>query len=232
MLTRRSFVALSAAAGLAACTRPPAPSVTRAAVPPPVFPRLPDFYGAITDEPFPIAAIEPGSLSPKYWRAEVANPWPDHAPGTIVVDPDAAILHFVASPEKAMRYGVSVGAAGFAWEGTARLQFLRTWPRWNVPDTMVARKPELAPFSVANGGMDPGPGNPLGARALYLFQNGEDTLYRIHGDANPKELGRAVSSGCIRMLDQDVIDLHKRAIHGAVVIVLSSIKPKGLGPVY
>jgi lipoprotein-anchoring transpeptidase ErfK/SrfK len=76
--------------------------------------------------------------------------------------------------------------------------------------------------------MDPGPGNPLGARALYLFQNGVDTLYRIHGNADPKELGRAVSSGCIRMLDQDVIDLYQRAVHGADVIVLASIKPAGL----
>ncbi len=232
MLTRRSFVALGAMAGLAACAQSPAASVTRAVPPPPVYPPLPDFYGAITDEPFPIAAIEEGTLSPEYWRTEVANPWPSTAPGTIVVDPDAAILHFVATPETAMRYGVSVGAAGFAWEGTARLQFSRKWPRWNVPDTMIARKPELEPYSVANGGMDPGPNNPLGARALYLFQDGLDTLYRIHGNANPRELGRAVSSGCIRMLDQDAIDLYNRAIHGAQVIVRPSIMPKGLAELY
>jgi lipoprotein-anchoring transpeptidase ErfK/SrfK len=97
---------------------------------------------------------------------------------------------------------------------------------------MITRKPELEPYSVANGGMDPGPGNPMGARALYLFQNGVDTLYRIHGDASYKELGKAVSSGCIRMLNQDVIHLHKRAIHGASVIVLPSMKQKGLAPIY
>lgn len=232
MLTRRSFVALGAAAGLVACAKLPVQPDTPAVVPPPAFPPLPDFYGAIADEPYPIAAIEEGTLSPEYWRTDVANPWPDHAPGTIVVDPDAAILHFVSTSQKAVRYGVSVGAAGFEWAGTARLQFSRKWPRWNVPDSMVARKPGLAPYSVANGGMDPGPGNPLGARALYLFQNGVDTLYRIHGDAAPKELGRAVSSGCIRMLNQDVIDLYKRAVHGAPVIVLASIKPTGLTQVY
>lgn len=232
MLTRRSFIAFSAMSGLAACTPPVAQPVARAAPPPEVFPPLPAFYGPITDEPYPIAAVPEGSLAPDLWRREVDNPWPDYAAGTIVVDPDAAILHFVASPQTAWRYGVSVGAAGFAWEGTARLQFCRKWPRWNVPDSMIIRKPELEPFSVANGGMDPGPGNPLGARALYLFKDGVDTLYRIHGDAAPRELGKAVSSGCIRMLNQDVIDLHKRAKHGADVIVLASTKPSILNQIY
>ena len=97
---------------------------------------------------------------------------------------------------------------------------------------MIARRPELEPYSVAHGGMGPGPGNPMGARALYLFQNGLDTLYRIHGDASPRELGRAVSSGCIRMLDQDVIHLHARTAHGASVIVLQSTAPNGSGGVY
>lgn len=232
MLTRRSLIALGAASGLMACAKPVATPATPTAVPPPAFPELPDFYGAITIEPFPIPAVKEGTLAPEYWRTEVANPWPEYPPGTIVVDPDAAILHFVASPDSAMRYGVSVGAAGFAWQGTARLQFTRKWPRWHVPDSMIARKPELAPYSVANGGMDPGPDNPLGARALYLFQNGIDTLYRIHGNAAPLELGKAVSSGCIRMLDQDAIDLYDRSVHGARVIVLPSIKPTGLSQLY
>lgn len=232
MLTRRSFAALGAAAGLAACARPQTAPVTRAAPAAPRFPPLPDFYGAITDEPYPVPAIAEGTLAPEYWRQEVANPWPEHPRGTIVVDPDAALLHFVENAERATRYGVSVGAAGFAWEGTARLQFCRAWPRWKVPATMIARKPELAPYSVANGGMDPGPGNPMGARALYLFRNGVDTLYRIHGDASARELGHAVSSGCIRMLNQDVIHLHGRAVHGASVIVLPSLPPTGLPAIY
>ncbi len=97
---------------------------------------------------------------------------------------------------------------------------------------MIVRKPELEPYSVANGGMDPGPGNPLGARALYLFQNGQDTLYRIHGACEPQYLGKAVSSGCIRLLDQDAIDLHRRAPHGAKVRVLPAIMPQGLAALY
>ncbi|UOA28574.1 L,D-transpeptidase [Pseudosulfitobacter sp. DSM 107133] len=229
MLTRRMFVACGAAAGLSACARP---EPTPVAPPAPVIPPVPAFYRAITDEPFPVPAVAEGILKPEYWRQEVANLWPQHPRGTIVVDPDAAMLYFVESPEAATRYGVSVGAAGYAWNGTARLQFRRKWPVWKVPATMIARKPELAPYSVAKGGMPPGPGNPMGARALYLFQNGIDTLYRIHGDADPRELGRPVSSGCIRMLNQDAIHLYDRALHGASVIVLPSMKPSGVDGIY
>lgn len=234
MLSRRSFVALGAAAALSACARPRAASVTRAAPAPATapLPPLPEFYGPITDEPYPVPAVEEGVIDRQYWRQETPNPWPDKPHGTIIVDPDAALLHFVETAETATRYGVSVGAAGFDWEGTARLQFCRAWPRWKVPQEMIARQPELEPYSVANGGMDPGPDNPLGARALYLFQNGVDTLYRVHGNASARELGKAVSSGCIRMLDQDVIHLHGKAVHGAEVIVLPSMKPSRLGGVY
>lgn len=233
MLKRRHFVALVAMSGLAACM-PRKPEVTRAEplVEAPVYPALPDFYGAITTEPFAVPAIAEGSLDPALWRQEVDNPWPGHDRGTIIIDPDAAILHFVEGDGRATRYGVSVGAAGFDWQGTARIQFAREWPVWKVPEAMIARRPELAPYSVAKGGMQPGPGNPMGARALYLFQDGVDTLYRIHGDASAPELGKAVSSGCIRMLNQDVIHLHARAVHGAEVIVLASVRPKGLGQVY
>lgn len=230
MITRRTFAALGAAAGLAACAQPE--TALNAPPQPLPTPPLPDFYGAITEEPYPVPAVPEGTLAPRYWRQEVANPWPGHSPGTIVVDPDNGLLHFIESTERATRYGVSVGAAGFAWSGAARLQFCRKWPRWKVPATMIARQPELEPYSVANGGMEPGPDNPLGARALYLFQNGKDTLYRIHGSASPRELGRAVSSGCIRMLDQDAIDLHDRAVHGSTVIVQSSAAPIGLEGVY
>lgn len=229
MLNRRSFIAFVGAGGVAACARtsaePLAAPAVKAAAPPPSHPPLPDFYGPITTEPFPIPAVPEGIIPPRLWRKEVANPFPDRARGTIVIDPDATLLHFVESPEKAMRYGVSVGAAGFAWEGEARLQFCRKWPRWKVPASMIERKPELAPYSVANGGMDPGPDNPMGARALYLFKNGKDTLYRVHGSASAQELGQAVSSGCIRMLNQDAIDLHERAVHGASVVVLPSARP-------
>ena len=103
------------------------------------------------------------------------------------------------------------------------MQFRRKWPVWKAPDDMITRRPEFAPYSVANGGMPGGPGNPLGARALYLFQNRQDTLYRIHGACEPKYLGKSVSSGCIRMLNQDVIDLHDRVQDGCKVVVLASL---------
>lgn len=234
MLTRRNFVSIGAVAALSACARTEMEPVTRAATvaSPPELPPLPDFYGPILDEPYPVPAVEEGVLSPEYWRQEVSNPWPDKRRGTIIVDPDAARLFFVEDAETATRYGVSVGAAGFDWEGKARLQFCRSWPRWKVPQSMIERQSDLEPYSVSNGGMDPGPDNPMGARALYLFQNGVDTLYRVHGHASARELGKAVSSGCIRMLDQDVIHLHEKAVHGADVIVLPSMKPDKLRMLY
>jgi lipoprotein-anchoring transpeptidase ErfK/SrfK len=183
---------------------------------------MPARYGAILDEPHPVPAIPDGVVDPKLWRTEVDNPFPFEKPGTVVVDPDAAYLHLITANDRALRYGVSVGAAGFGWNGDAVMQFGRKWPVWKAPDSMIARRPEFEPYSVANGGMPGGPGNPLGARALYLFQNKQDTLYRIHGACEPKYLGQAVSSGCIRLLDQDVIDLYDRVPHGAKVIVLAS----------
>lgn len=230
MLNRRSFVALGAMSGLMACAAPVAP--VPEVVAPAVLPPLPGFYGAITNEPYPIPAVPEGVLDPALWRQEVANPWPERPRGTIIVDPDAAVLHFVEGRDTATRYGVSVGAEGFAWAGTARLQFTREWPVWRVPASMIERKPELAPYSVANGGMPPGPGNPMGARALYLFQGQVDTLYRVHGGALARELGKPVSSGCIRLLDQDAIHLHARSVHGADVVVLASIRPAGGAQIY
>lgn len=233
MFTRRSLLAAGAAVSLSACL----PAQTRqtsasASPPPPPIQPLPAFYGAVLTEPYPVPAVPEGVVPQHLWRQEVSNPFPDLAPGSIVVDPDAGLLHLVQSARTALRYGAGTGAQAFSWSGDARLQFSRTWPRWKVPDTMIARRPELAAYSVANGGMDPGPGNPLGARALYLFQNGQDTLYRIHGACEPEHLGKAVSSGCIRLLDQDAIDLYDRAPHGALVRVLPSLQPRGISALY
>ena len=230
MISRRMFVAAGASAALSACAAPvpPAPPVPEK----PVYPPLPAHYGAITDEPHPVPAVPEGIVPPHLWRQQVENPYPDQPPGTIIVDPSAGMLHLVESPETAMRYGAGTGADAFSWDGDARLQFTRVWPVWKAPDSMIARRPEFAPYSVANGGMPGGPGNPLGARALYLFQNGQDTLYRIHGACEPKYLGKAVSSGCIRLLDQDIIDLHRRARHGARVRVLPAEAPAALRVLY
>lgn len=231
MITRRSMIAAGLAASVAACARQP-DEPQAAASPQPGIPPLPAFYGAMLDEPYPVPAVPEGVVPPHLWRQDVANPFPDEAAGTIVVDPDAGYLHLVQSPQSALRYGAGTGASAFAWSGDARLQFSRKWPRWKVPDEMIARRPELSPYSVQNGGMDPGPGNPLGARALYLFRNGRDTLYRIHGACEPEYLGKRVSSGCIRLLDQDVIDLYGRVRHGARVRVLASLRPTGLAEFY
>jgi lipoprotein-anchoring transpeptidase ErfK/SrfK len=235
MLARRRFIALGGASLLSACaTLPETPDLATRTVAPvvPDVPPMPDHYGPILTEPYPIPAVPAGVVRPELWRQQVANPFPADRPGTIIVDPDAGFLHLVESTETAMRYGVGTGEAGRAWHGEARLQFWRSWPTWRAPDTMIARRPELEPYSVANGGMEPGPGNPLGARALYLFQNGVDTLYRIHGACEPRLLGRRVTAGCVRMLDHDVIDLQERATHGATVRVLRSMQVAGVGDVY
>lgn len=233
MITRRSLFAAGLAASVAACARQTGPDTAKAATPQlPEIPPLPAFYGAMPNEPYPVPAVPAGVVPPHLWRQPVPNPFPAEPAGTIIVDPDAGYLHFVQSAQTAIRYGAGTGASAFAWHGDARLQFSRKWPRWKVPDEMIARRPELAPYSVQNGGMDPGPGNPLGARALYLFQNGKDTLYRIHGACEPQYLGKQVSSGCIRLLDQDAIDLYDRARHGAKVRVLASLRPTGLPEFY
>lgn len=229
MITRRLFVGSVALAGLSGCTSIGSrtePISAPALKPAP--PTMPAAYGAILDEPYPIPAIEPGIVAERFWRQRVPNPFPGEAAGTIIVDPNAFYLHLIENSQTAMRYGIGVGRQGFSWSGDAVVQYKRKWPRWKAPDDMVARNPELAPYSVANGGMDPGPLNPLGARALYLFQNGKDTLYRIHGNPEANSIGRAVSSGCIRLLNQDIIDLHARVRDGSKVIVRPSVMPAAL----
>ncbi|MEF3048755.1 L,D-transpeptidase [Pseudotabrizicola sp. L79] len=230
MLTRRHFVSASAAALLSACA--PARPVAELPEAAPDWPPLPARYGAVQGEPYPVPAVPEGVVAPHLWRQEVPNPFPQEVQGTIIVNPLAGFLYLVQDADRALRYGAGTGAEAFAWTGAARLQFARKWPVWKAPDTMIARRPEFAPYSVANGGMPPGPGNPLGARALYLFQNGQDTLYRIHGACEPEYLGKAVSSGCIRLLDQDAIDLYDRAPHGAKVVVLSAAADAAMKGLY
>ena len=134
------------------------------------------------------------------------------APGTIVVETKARQLYFVLPGGKAMRYGVSVGDEAFGWTGTARVARKAEWPNWNPPAEMIQRWPHVRP-------MEGGPENPMGARALYLHEGNRDTLYRIHGTNEPERIGRAVSSGCIRMRNIDVIDLYNRVGPDAKVIV-------------
>ena len=140
------------------------------------------------------------------------------APGTIIVDASRHFLYFVLPNGKANRYGVATGAEAAGWTGEAKIGRKAEWPHWMPPADMLERWPHLKPTAAA-GGLSGGPDNPLGARALYLYQNGRDTLYRIHGTNEPETIGRDVSSGCIRMINMDVIDLFSRAAVGAKVIV-------------
>ena len=135
------------------------------------------------------------------------------APGTVIVDTRERLLHFVLPGRKAMRYGVAVGDEAYGWTGTARVARKAEWPDWSPPPEMKKRWPHV---QYTKGGPD----NPLGARALYLHdENGRDTLYRIHGTNEPEKIGLAVSSGCIRMRNIDVVDLYSRVGPGAKVIV-------------
>ncbi|MBC7282491.1 L,D-transpeptidase [Hoeflea sp.] len=221
MITRRIFLGAASVAALSGCTSIGSRELSAPAVIP-QRPVMPAHYGPVLDEGYPIPAVPAGVVPERFWRQRVSNPFPGEVPGTIIIDTSTFYLHLVEDDGTAMRYGVGVGQQGFSWGGAAVVQYKRKWPTWKAPDEMVARNPDLEPYSVANGGMEPGLMNPLGARALYLFDNGEDTLYRIHGNPEANSIGKAVSSGCIRLLNQDVIDLYERARHKAKVIVLQS----------
>lgn len=227
-LTRRSFLVGAAALGLAGCQSnpPPAPTAELA----PANPHGSDFammYGPVPNEPFPIPAVDPYHLDPAFMRKLVAYPTSE-LPGTIVIDPYAHYLYSVREGGMAMRYGVGVGRDGFEWSGDATIEAKREWPDWYPPKEMIARQPELEPTLTdlqGGRGVAGGPKNPLGARALYLYQGKKDTLYRIHGTFEPWTIGKSVSSGCIRMVNQDVIDLYSRTPLGTRVVVL------GQGPI-
>ena len=173
-------------------------------------------YAALDKARFPLAAVDLGRLDPKYRRQEVSYATTEPA-GTIIVDTPARYLYLVSGNGKAIRYGIEVGREGFGWSGTANIARKAEWPTWTPPAEMVARDARTAPYAK---GMPGGPENPLGARAMYLYQNGRDTLYRIHGGGRPGSLGKATSSGCIRLLDHDVIDLFSRVPVGTRTVVL------------
>ncbi|MBN9233156.1 MULTISPECIES: L,D-transpeptidase [Phyllobacteriaceae] len=227
-MTRRGFLntALVGAASmaLAACTtvsQEPPPVVAPPPPPPPADPILPDYavmYGPVVDENYEIPAIPYRKIDQQFLRQVVPDPTGEK-PGTVVVETSTHFLYVVLPGGRALRYGVGLGRAGFAWSGTAVMQWKRKWPKWTPPEDMIKRQPELRKFSADNGGMPPGLKNPLGARALYLFQNGEDTLYRLHGSPEWSSIGKSVSSGCVRLINQDVIDLFDRVKNGAKVIV-------------
>lgn len=176
-------------------------------------------YGAFNDEGRTLPAIPYSRIDPRFLRQEVSYQTAE-APGTIVVDTKQHYLYLVQPGGKAIRYGVGLGKEGFAWSGRGTIQWKAKWPRWTPPADMVARQPELRQFAAAEGGANPGLNNPLGARALYIFKDGKDTLYRVHGTPDWQSVGRATSSGCVRMLNQDVIDLYERVPASAPIVVI------------
>jgi lipoprotein-anchoring transpeptidase ErfK/SrfK len=178
-----------------------------------------EMYAAREDEGFLVPAVDLTKVQPQYLRQVVSYPTSEPV-GTVIVDTANRYLYLVQEGGTAIRYGVGIGREGFAWSGRARIQWKQKWPRWTPPDSMIARQPELARYSAANGGQDPGLDNPLGARALYIFKDGADTLYRIHGTPEYWTIGKAVSSGCVRMMHQDVIDLYDRVPNGSPIVVL------------
>ncbi|ACK51942.1 ErfK/YbiS/YcfS/YnhG family protein [Methylocella silvestris BL2] len=184
-------------------------------------------YGEVKDGKFVVPAVRQSDLGPAFRRSEVAYSGSE-APGTIVIDPTAHYLYLVESGGKAMRYGIGVGREGFAWSGASTVNSKQEWPDWYPPKEMLERRPELLKqmSQLQSGtGMPGGPSNPLGARAHYLYQGKVDTLYRIHGTNEPATIGQSVSSGCIRMVNQDVMDLYQRTSVGTKVVVLGSAQP-------
>lgn len=176
-------------------------------------------YGDIAGERFAVRAIRTARIEPRNLRQFVAFETTEH-PGTIVIDTQNRFLYLLQEQGMAIRYGIGVGIDGLAFTGSAVIGFKREWPRWTPTTDMIRRNPDL--YEKWRGGMDGGPSNPLGARALYLFNDGKDTLFRIHGTAEPHTIGKAVSSGCIRMFNHDVIDLYRRVPSGARVVVLGT----------
>lgn len=173
-------------------------------------------YGATDDHGVAVPAVDLTRINPAFLRREVSYQT-DEAPGTIVIDTADRYLYLVEDDGKAMRYGIGVGREGFAWSGTAEVERKAEWPSWHPPVEMQARDKRARKWAK---GMPGGIENPLGARAHYLYQNGHDTLYRIHGTNEPWTIGSNVSSGCIRLINQDVIDLFQRVKVGTKVVVL------------
>jgi len=179
-------------------------------------------YSARPEEEYPVPAADVSNLDPIYWRQEVDNPTGEPA-GSVVVDTANRFLYWTMPNGRAMRYGVGIGRAGFEWGGRAHIAYKRKWPIWTPPSEMVDRQPELEMY---RHGQPPGLLNALGARALYIHQGNRDTIYRVHGTMDVATIGKAVSSGCVRLIFQDVMDLYERVPHGSPIVVLQSQAPE------
>ena len=232
-ITRRYFLtssSMAAAALVAGCETAPAPKPNF--TPPPAAPVTPGarryaaMYGPISDGGFQIPAVPWEKINNRFLRQEVANST-GVGPGKVVVETSNHYLYFTMPGGRAMRYGVGLGRAGFEWSGAGDIRRKSKWPRWHPPAEMIDREPKLEKFRTTynkqtdtwEGGMAPGLLNPLGARAHYIYQGKQDTLYRLHGSPEWWSIGKSVSSGCVRLINQDVIDLYRRVPEGAEIVV-------------
>jgi lipoprotein-anchoring transpeptidase ErfK/SrfK len=172
-------------------------------------------YASVEDDEIVLPAFDHTKMRERYLRQEVQYFGRDK-PGSIVIDTTGPFLYFVKGNRRAIRYGIAVGREGFEWDGDTVVNSKQHWPTWTPPKEMIARTPSLQEFEK---GMPPGIDNPLGARAMYLFKDGKDTMYRIHGTNRPFSIGKNASSGCFRMINQDVIDLYARIQPGSKVKV-------------
>ena len=224
-----SAALLACALGLAACG-PSTPPVEQA---PQTNNFVPEIYQARVDqgpngEALPIPAIKPAYLRDRNVRARVPYNGPD-APGTVVVDPYARFLYLVEDGGMATRVGIAVGRAGVGYAGTATIKRKARWPSWTPTSNMVSTEPEL--YAQFRNGVPGGLSNPLGSRALYLYEGNKDTMYRIHGTMDPSSVGKATSAGCIRLFNQDIMDLYERIPNGTTVKVRTESESQRLeGP--
>jgi lipoprotein-anchoring transpeptidase ErfK/SrfK len=218
----KAFPAVVALLAVAACVDPTLSTSTSQPLPKPDE----NVYLASMDAGVEIPAL-PVEKIPESHRRQVVAYETDQPVGTIIINPKTRLLYYVIGKNKALRYGIAVGRAGFEWSGEAIVADKKPWPTWTPPKEMIARDPKLAKWEKGQPG---GPTNPLGARSIYLTSGGKDYGYRIHGTPEWQSIGRNASSGCIRMINQDVIDLYSRLQGGEKVIVLtaSGEMPKGL----
>ncbi|MFN3274598.1 MAG: L,D-transpeptidase [Paracoccus sp. (in: a-proteobacteria)] len=225
---RLAYLYAALALGLAAC----APSQETTAPVPTRSAEVPAIYQARQDrgpdgEVIAIPAVRAAYLNDRNRRQTVPYNGSEPA-GTIVVDPYARVLYHVQPGGQAMRYGVAVGRAGKGFEGSATIARKASWPSWRPTDNMIRTEPEL--YSQFAGGLTGGMHNPLGSRALYLYQGSRDTYYRIHGTMDPSSIGKATSAGCIRLFNQDIMDLFEEVPNGTSVTVRSeadSVRAEG-----
>lgn len=218
------LLALAAALFVAACAGGPKGTWTALTVDP----ETRAMYASRADGDFVIPAIPDEYLADPRNRRQIVPYVTDERPGTIIVDPWEMFLYYVLEDDRAIRYRIGVGELGRQFSGRATVAFKREWPSWTPTPRMLREEPEL--YEPWRAGMPGGLENPLGARALYLYRNGRDTLYRIHGTYAPWSVGRAVSAGCIRLYNHDAIDLYERVEPGARVVVLTEDQA-GMGTV-